>query len=70
MQIEKGYIYHIYNQGNNKQKIFFEQENYLFFLRKIRTHILPYGDILAWCFTPSNNLKFYYGAILLCLCTS
>ena len=49
MNFEKGYIYHIYNQGNNKQKIFFERENYLFFLKKIKTYISPYADILAWC---------------------
>ncbi len=54
MNIEKGYIYHIYNQGNNKQKIFFKRENYLFFLKKIRTHILPYGDVLAWCLMPNH----------------
>ena len=54
MQIEKGYIYHIYNQGNNKQKIFFKRENYLFFVSKIKTHILPYGDILAWCLMPNH----------------
>jgi len=47
MQLEKGDIYHIYNQGNNKQKIFFDRENYLFFLKKIKTYILPYGDIIA-----------------------
>jgi hypothetical protein len=26
MNIEKGYLYHIYNQGNNRQKIFFKEE--------------------------------------------
>jgi len=54
MQFEKGHLYHIYNQGNNRQKIFFERENYLFFLKKIRTHILPYADILAWCLMPNH----------------
>ncbi len=54
MHFEEGYIYHIYNQGNNKQKIFFSKENYLFFLRKIRIHLLPYVDILAWCLMPNH----------------
>jgi len=54
MQFEKGNIYHIYNQGNNRRKIFFNRENYLFFLKKIRTHILPYGDILAYCLMPNH----------------
>jgi len=54
MQFEKGHLYHIYNQGNNRRKIFFERENYLFFLKKIRTHILPYADVLAWCLMPNH----------------
>jgi putative transposase len=54
MQFEKTHIYHIYNQGNNRQKIFFDRENYLFFLRKIGTYILPYSDILAWCLMPNH----------------
>ncbi|MFZ4414303.1 MAG: hypothetical protein ACOYOV_14565, partial [Bacteroidales bacterium] len=54
MQFEQGHIYHIYNQGNNKQHIFFKRENYLFFLQKIRKHILPYADVLAWCLMPNH----------------
>ena len=54
MQFEEGYIYHIYNQGNNRQKIFFNRENYLYFLRKINTYVKPYGDILAWCLMPNH----------------
>ena len=54
MHFEKAYIYHIYNQGNNKQTLFFNRENYLFFLKKIRTYILPYADILSWCLMPNH----------------
>lgn len=54
MYFEDGYIYHIYNQGNNKQKIFFNRENYIYFLRKIRKHIVPHADILAWCLMPNH----------------
>ena len=54
MQIERGNIYHIYNQGNNRQKIFFDRENYLFFLKKIRKYILPYADVIAWCLMPNH----------------
>ena len=54
MQFEKGQLYHIFNQGNNRQKIFFEQENYLFFLKKIRTYVLPYADVFAWCLMPNH----------------
>ncbi len=54
MYFEEGYIYHIYNQGNNRQRLFFNRDNYLFFLRKIKLHLLPYVDILAWCLMPNH----------------
>ena len=54
MNFEKGYLYHIYNQGNNKQKIFHRRDNYFFFLKKIDYHIKPYVDILAWCLMPNH----------------
>jgi len=54
MILEKGYMYHIYNQGNNQRKIFFKRDNYLFFLKKINTHLKPYADILAWCLMPNH----------------
>ena len=54
MHFESGHLYHIYNQGNNREKIFFSRDNYLFFLDKIRTHIIPYADILAWCLMPNH----------------
>jgi len=60
MIFEPNHIYHIYNQGNNRQKIFFNRENYLFFLKKIGEHILPFADILAWCLMPNHfHLMIY-----------
>ena len=60
MQFDLGHIYHIFNQGNNRQKIFFDRENYLFFLRKVRTHVIPFADILAWCLMPNHfHLMIY-----------
>jgi len=54
MQFETSNIYHIYNQGNNRQPIFFNRENYLFFLKKMKENLLPYADILAWCLMPNH----------------
>src|SRR6056297_3612079 len=54
MQFELGHLYHIYNQGNNRQRIFFERRNYLLFLKKIETHVLPFGDIMAYCLMPNH----------------
>ncbi|MCK9206716.1 MAG: hypothetical protein M0P66_06345 [Salinivirgaceae bacterium] len=54
MHFEKNHLYHIFNQGNNRQRIFFKEENYLFFLQKIKTHICPFADVLAWCLMPNH----------------
>ncbi|MDO8930388.1 MAG: hypothetical protein Q7J86_04395 [Bacteroidota bacterium] len=54
MIFDQGSLYHIYNQGNNRQKIFFKRDNYLFFLKKINQHIMPHADILAWCLMPNH----------------
>lgn len=54
MFFERDNIYHIYNQGNNRQKIFFKSENYYYFLKKINEHILPFSDIIAYCLMPNH----------------
>jgi len=54
MIFDKSHLYHIYNQGNNRQPVFFSRENYLFFAAKIRTHVLPFADVLAWCLMPNH----------------
>lgn len=54
MKIDSGYFYHIYNRGNNGQKIFYEKKNYFFFLRKMKEHIFPYASIVAWCLMPNH----------------
>jgi putative transposase len=54
MHFEENGMYHIYNQGNNRIKIFPEKGNYVFFMQKIRTHMLPFADILAWCLMPNH----------------
>ena len=36
MEFFKHELYHIYNRGNNQQKIFFKPDNYIFFLTKLR----------------------------------
>lgn len=54
MDFSNGQIYHVFNRGNNLQTVFFNRENYLFFLEKLRTYILPHADILAWCLMPNH----------------
>lgn len=54
MHFEPNVIYHVFNQGNNRQPIFFNHENYLFFLRKTRKLISPHVHFLAYCLMPNH----------------
>jgi putative transposase len=54
MEFFKNELYHIYNRGNNQQKIFFKPDNYIFFLKKVRRYILPYCDILSYTLMPNH----------------
>ncbi|MGI6048783.1 MAG: transposase [Petrimonas sp.] len=52
MYYESQATYHIFNRSN--ELLFYNRENYLFFLKKIRKHILHYADILAYCLMPNH----------------
>jgi len=47
--IEEGYFYHIYNRGNNGGDIFFDKENYEYFLKLLVKYIIPIADIYCYC---------------------
>ncbi len=54
MHLTEGEIYHVYNRGNNKQKIFFKPENYTYFIKGLGRYLTPYCDLLAWCLMPNH----------------
>jgi putative transposase len=54
MHFNPSEVYHIYNRGDHRQQLFFSDENYIFFLKKIRDEWLKYGDILAYCLMPNH----------------
>ena len=47
--LEYDQYYHIYNRGNNGEKLFFEERNYPYFLKLYAHHILPVADTYAYC---------------------
>ncbi|MGF1516255.1 MAG: transposase [Nodosilinea sp.] len=50
-----GCYYHLYNRGNNRQNIFFERENYLYFLQQFRHYLLGETlQVLAYCLMPNH----------------
>ena len=46
--------YHFYNRGNNRQAVFFERDNYLYFLRGLKKYLREYVEILAYCLMPTH----------------
>ena len=49
-----GEHYHFYNRGNNRERIFYERGNYLFFLRRLREYCAPVVDVVACCLMPTH----------------
>jgi len=52
MYYKQDCTYHIFNRSN--EIVFYNRENYLFFLKKMREHILPYANILSYCLMPNH----------------
>jgi REP element-mobilizing transposase RayT len=51
---QPGEYYHLYNRGVNRERIFFEPENYVFFLRRLREHLMPVLEVVAYCLMPTH----------------
>jgi len=49
-----GEHYHFYNRGNNRERVFYEPDNYLFFLRRLRQHLAPVLGVVAYCLVPNH----------------
>ena len=54
VKLARGEWYHLYNRGHNRGLIFFERENYLFFLRQLKHYVLPALDVAAFCLMPTH----------------
>jgi putative transposase len=46
--------YHIYNRGNNKEKIFYHSGDYFSFLAKYKEYVAPYVKTYAFCLIPNH----------------
>ncbi|MCF0050842.1 transposase [Dyadobacter sp. LJ53] len=47
-------FYHIYNRGNNTEKIFFQNRNYIHFLKRYDEYLSGYVDTYAYCLMPNH----------------
>jgi len=51
---EASHFYHLYNRGNNKEYIFKNDENYIYFLTLVKKYLLPICDIYTFCLLPNH----------------
>ena len=49
-----GRFYHLFNRGINRQAIFFNEENYFYFLGLLDKYLTGYVSILAYCLLPNH----------------
>jgi len=54
MPFIEGHIYHVYNQGKNRNLLFHSREDYLVFVRYLRREISTVCHLLAWCLMPNH----------------
>jgi putative transposase len=54
MNFQPNHVYHIYYQGNNKQDLFHDTDDFLCFLRVTRNTLALAGDIIAYCLMPNH----------------
>ncbi len=49
-----GQYYHFYNRGKNRQAVFFEHDNYLYFLKCLKKYLVPHVDMLVYSLMPTH----------------
>lgn len=54
MKFRSNSVYHVFNRGNNKQPIFYNKANFIFFIQKIRNELIPLVDMFAYCLMPNH----------------
>ena len=57
--LEYGEYYHIFGRGNNREKIFFEERNYPYFLSLYGRYIVPVADTYAYCLLRNHFHRLY-----------
>jgi putative transposase len=52
--LEPDTFFHFYNRGNNREVIFREDANYLYFLQLVKKYLLPISDVYSYCLLPNH----------------
>ncbi|MCD4697706.1 MAG: transposase [Bacteroidales bacterium] len=51
---QAGYYYHVFNRGNNHEKIFLETQNYHYFLFLTKKYLHSICKVFAYCLIPNH----------------
>ena len=51
---ESGFVYHFYSRAIGAEKLFVEEENFFFFLKKYEKYLDPYFETMAYCLIPNH----------------
>ncbi len=52
---QAGYYYHVYNRGCNRERLFVNDENYLFLLKRAKSYLSEYPlSVIAYCLMPNH----------------
>ena len=54
MHLVKNKYYHFYNRSNNKEVVFKENRNYLYFLIKYRKYLSNFVNTICYCLMPDH----------------
>lgn len=55
MEFSPGNIYHVYNQGNNRRRLFLSAPgDYNLFIKLIREKLVPHVDLISYCLMPNH----------------
>jgi putative transposase len=46
--------YHIYNHSVGKENLFMRDADYIYFLQKMKEHVLPFTEIISYCLMPNH----------------
>lgn len=52
--LQPGKYYHVYNRGNNKEKLFYCTEDYDIFIKKYHHYLGTHIDTYAYCLLPNH----------------
>ena len=54
ISLEPDRTYHVFNHAVGHENFFQNDDNYIFFLKKIKKWVLPVADIFAYCLMPNH----------------